>query len=384
MLTPNEFTELVKELDISDLAKIPITLIPPDLDVKTLEQFPQSTRQVIENLLFEANVNDLSTKISLQNKYGNEFIETINYALQLPLKGSWIILEQKLHDLISISKPILAKQEGGSSLGGTIKSLIKRCNDLIIDIRIEQVTLKNAENSISNVSIEDQSLPIISASKTKIKKQSILIENHLAQFFAYRLKLYLVEMSYFYKLVDRSAETRSTLKKEIETYTDNQKKEKWSIFQKIFKKNKYKEKQYENQKKIQTMVNEYKVYAVEISENDLMSWLDAIVDISLFYRQEEADKQLLPKSRALLFSLLQFYCESQETGAKQIATNPFLIIDAESAVNYLIKSEEFILKYFAMKKGQSSAWMSKLAEGRIDELNLLEKELLQELKKTRS
>ena len=48
----------------------------------------------------------------------------------------------------------------------------------------------------------------------------------------------------------------------------------------------------------------------------------------------------------------------------------------------MLKSEQFILDYFANKKKDTTAWLSGAAKVKIEDLDGLEKEILTELRRT--
>ena len=129
-------------------------------------------------------------------------------------------------------------------------------------------------------------------------------------------------------------------------------------------------------------MTEQKSKEIAISENDLTLWLDTIVDVSLHPFTREKSRKVVSDARVALYNLLNKYCMSQEGGAKQIARNPFLQIDAKQAIRFMLMSEQFILDYFSKKRNENTAWISDVAQVKMEDLDGLEKDLLDELKKS--
>ncbi len=117
-----------------------------------------------------------------------------------------------------------------------------------------------------------------------------------------------------------------------------------------------------------------------ISENDLTKWLDGIVDVNLSpfsrARAEKSSRRL----RLSLFNLMNKYCALQEEAALQIAHNPLVQTDAELAIKFMLKSEKYILDYFSQKREQLSAWLGNAAKMKLEMLDELEQELIQEMR----
>ena len=137
----------------------------------------------------------------------------------------------------------------------------------------------------------------------------------------------------------------------------------------------------EVQQRIYDLVNEIKASEVVIAENDLILWLDAIVEASLNEESKQRVINSLRQARISLYYLLNKFCAAQEASALQIAQNPFIQVDPEKAIKFVLMSEQFILNYFTKKKNTATAWLSGAAESKIAELDQLQKDILIELRR---
>ena len=135
------------------------------------------------------------------------------------------------------------------------------------------------------------------------------------------------------------------------------------------------------QKRIQELIAEINQAETVISENDLILWLDTIVEASLNKTSHTRVMKSLRTARISLYYLLNRFCKAQEESAIQIAQNPFIQVDPKEAIKFMLMSEKFILDYFTKKKNETTAWLSGAAENKIAELDELQKEILAELKR---
>lgn len=107
-----------------------------------------------------------------------------------------------------------------------------------------------------------------------------------------------------------------------------------------------------------------------VSEDDLMHWLDVLVNASLHVPQEQW-RQRAQRTRLLLYRLMNVYCLQQEMAAHQVAVRATPGVNAEQAIGYYLKSERFILNYFVRKRQEVTLWLSGAADeklGRLDQV----------------
>lgn len=106
-----------------------------------------------------------------------------------------------------------------------------------------------------------------------------------------------------------------------------------------------------------------------------------IVEASLNEESKVRVVKSLRQARISLYYLLNKFCAAQEASALQIAQNPFIQVNPEKAIKFVLMSEQFILNYFTKKKNTATAWLSGAAENKIAELDQLQKDILVELRK---
>ena len=182
------------------------------------------------------------------------------------------------------------------------------------------------------------------------------------------------------KLIETREETVQIKQQELDVLHEDLQ-EKQGLWKRAMKRKQTADETKELQQRIHELVNEIKASEVVIAESDLMLWLDAIVEASLDDGAKQRITKSLRQARISLYYLLSKFCESQEASALQIAQNPFLQVNPEKAIKFVLMSEQFILDYFTKKKNTATAWLSGAAETKIAELDQLQKSILSELKR---
>ena len=104
-----------------------------------------------------------------------------------------------------------------------------------------------------------------------------------------------------------------------------------------------------------------------VSEDDLMHWLDVLVNASLHVPRDQW-RQRAQRTRLLLYRLMNVYCLQQEMAAHQVAMRATPGVNAEQAIGYYLKSERFILSYFARKRQEVTLWLSGAADEKLNRL----------------
>lgn len=117
-----------------------------------------------------------------------------------------------------------------------------------------------------------------------------------------------------------------------------------------------------------------------ISEDDLLHWLDVVVNASLHVPPQRWDENAR-HARLLLFRLMNVYCLQQETAAQQVATSAFLRTDARGAIDFYLGSEQFILQYFSRKRQEVTQWVAGAAADRLGQLDRIRDTILSEYRR---
>lgn len=372
--------KLVKELSPAEIARLPVDKLPDNIPEDLVDEAPYYSRNALEGLIMEANAYHLSLRVRLQEIIGEDAVRAMDKSRYAGISANVRIFRNKLLELISLRQDI-ARGERPADFP-LLAANIKRMNDLLIDVRTELIETIRAREMLRERIPDDERLkPIIRQAIERLDRAVSNINQLLGQFFTLRLQLARLEMSRKRALVESLQERRETIRLELQQLS-KQLQTNVGLLQRTFNRRKHKEQQNSLQTRIIQLAAELKSADVPISETDLTNWLDTIVDASLHPQAREFVRELLSQSRTALYYLLTQYCIMQEHSARQIASNPFLQIDPQGAIRYMLKSEEFILLYFARKREQATAWLSNAALIRMEDLDELEKDLVQALRRS--
>ncbi len=374
--------KLIRELPAEAIKSLPVEKLPDNIPADIADEAPFYSRNAVETLIMEANAYQLSMRMRLQRDLGEEIITAIDQSHQAGQTANVRVFRSKVMELIA-ARQKAARGEGKLNIR-QLSSQIKRLSDLLIDVRMEQgkdrrMLVLLEENTPS----EARLLPPVLEAKNRLKQAINELDRLLGHFFTVRLQLARQEMRLKRKHVESMLEKRETLRLQLqELNRDLQNLSAQGLLARTFHRKQHSEQKERIKGQITRLVTDIKTTEVVISETELTAWLDAVVDASLHPQTRQFLRELLTQSRTALYSLLNHYCMSQEDAARQIAANPFIQVNPKDAIQFMLKSEEFILKYFARKREQASAWLSQIAQDRIDELGSLERELVQELRRT--
>lgn len=117
-----------------------------------------------------------------------------------------------------------------------------------------------------------------------------------------------------------------------------------------------------------------------ISEDDLLHWLDVVVNASLHVPPQRWEENAR-HARLLLYRLMNVYCLQQEAAAQQVATSAFVRTDARGAIDFYLGSEQFILQYFSRKRQEVTQWVAGAAADRLGQLDRIRDTILSEYRR---
>lgn len=373
--------QLIKDLPPDEIARLPVEKLPDNIPDDLAEEGPYYSRNAIEGLIMAANSYHLSLRIRLQEMLGEDGNAALDKAKHAGATANARIFRNKLLELIALRQEI-ARGERPSDLT-PISTNIKRMNDLLIDVRTEQIeSIRAREKLLERMPEEPRLQPIVRQAIARLDKAVNSINQLLGQFFTLRLQLMRLEMTRRRAVVESLQEKREAIRLELQKVTKQLQNTGGSFLQRTLNRRKIQADQSEFQKRITLLAADLKNAEIPISEIDLTAWLDAIVDASLHPQARDFVSELLSQARTSLYYLLNQYCIAQEHSARQIASNPFLQVDPKNAIRYVLKSEEFILIYFSRKREQATAWLSNAALIRMEDLDALEKDLVQALRRS--
>ena len=374
------FRKMIETLPPEELAKLPPEKLPENIPVELVEEAPIYSRSALESLILAANSYHLQKRLDLQERYGEEVLAALDRTKTLYNTATLRVFRNKLSDM----QKIRARwhQSHDEKKRDLLIDSVRHMQGQVLDVRAENASITQAIRLLQGTRPQQaQDREIFANAIAELKKGSEFIEHKLAEFFLLRLEVLNVEMQMRYREVLAFEEEAAILDQEIESLRQKLERSQ-TIWKRTFQRSKSNHEMEELQSLIASLVAEKQNKEAAVSENDLTLWLDTIVDASVHpFTRDRIDK-VIGNARRALFYLLTKYCQLQEASAMQIARNPFLQVDAKAAIRYLLMSEQFILDYFAKRKSRNAAWISDAAQVKMEDLERLEQDILNELKKS--
>jgi hypothetical protein len=372
------FMKLLQSFDTEKLRRIPIESLPesvPDYFVESLDDDKKYFLEGFNMAKKIARMKDYSINVKL---FGEEIANVINQ-----IKSNHLVNNANYfaENIIKLQKMADAHQ-------------LLRCAD------IPPIKLLKLSDSIHNMLAEIreeyiialQYIPVIKSnydkgaeSKVKLKAvleqlrvQLIPIHKMIISYYQTRLSINLCEMHHLKLKIQETERNILTIDDQVKKLSFDMEKFK-SPWSKLAYKN-------DEVVSMQNQVNELfqmrKQLEVPIDENRLTRWLDSVVDIFIGPGTEDlANSKYADHAKRMIFFLLIKYCRQQENAAKDVAENPFIVINPEKAIDFLLSSEQFILYYFKNKRKAMASWVGVVVSERQATLDDIKKDLLVEMKK---
>lgn len=378
-LTLKQFIGLIKSLSPAKIAELPLEIIPTNIPADVAEQAPPAARAAVEDLLMNINSAHLKKRIADVENYGEDIVIAMDKAKTSCTSNTLRVFKNKILTLIELLQ--VAKKEEKNIPEQSLVSQLLAINNLLIDVRSESHSMTSTLDILCSVTANsEQDKKRFDALIERIKTAVRVTENTLGEYYILRLKLLSKVISEKKKDIEANEALTAENKKELLILREELDKTK-GLWNRTIKRKATLHEEEIVQTRIQELINEINQKEIVISENDLILWLDTIVDASLNKRSQVRVSKSLRTARISLYYLLNRFCKAQEESAIQIAQNPFIQVDPEQAIRYMLMSEQFILDYFTKKKNEKTAWLSGAAENKIAELDNLQKEILAELKR---
>jgi hypothetical protein len=378
-LSLQQFIKLLQKLPPKRIAELPIEKLPNNIPADISEKIPMASRSAVDDLIMSANSFHLKRRMRDQESYGENVVSALDKAKTATGSANLRVFKNKILLLVGM---LQSAQRGTKKIGNdTFVKHITSINNLLIDVRSETISLHKS------MRILQKEKPTSNADKRRfaasfqtLKKETNSIGKILSEYYILRLKVLARTIHKKRKLIEIREETTQIKQQELDDLQAVLR-ESQSLWKRTMKRKQTIDETKETQQRIYDLVNEIKASEVVIAESDLILWLDAIVEASLNDDSRDRVIKSLRQARISLFYLLNKFCTAQEASAIQIAKNPFIQVDPEKAIKFVLLSETFILNYFTKKKNTATAWLSGAAENKMVELDQLQKDILSELRK---
>lgn len=376
-ITLQQFTKIVHRASPAQLKKLSPKYLPDNIPDELIEQAPYETRAIIESLIFEGNNYQVQLAVEIDGVYGYEVNNALHIAQNRNESQAHLQFKKQVRELVGMYQD--SKQNIDILRSTPFAKKMQNSKELLHELRDEYGEIIRAWHLVGEVlpKIKPQHELLFNEAFVIADKRIKEIERSTNLFYYVSIMLATNEMHYVRDQILLLESKAGNKKLQI----DNKRKQLKSVQTGSFWKKPDKEKQRKIQNEIGSLITQLQSYEALICENQLLNWLDTVVESSLSVYVKSQSETAVRTARLALFGLLHKYCVLQEESAKQVARNPFSQVDPKSSIKFIIRSEQFILDYFAKKKSDITAWLGGAAKQRIRSLTTLEKQLLGELRR---
>ena len=370
--------KLLQSCDTKKLRKIPIESLPENVPDYFVESLDDDKKHFLDDLNMAkqiARMNEYSINVKL---FGEETANVIDQIKSNRLVNNANYFSENIRKLQKMAD---AHQLLKCADMPPIKllKLSDSIHNMLAEIREEYViALKYIPIIKSNYNKGEEIKVKLKAVLDQLRSQLIPIHKIIISYYQIRLSINLCEMQHLKLKIQETESNILTINNQLKKLSFDMEKFKspWSKMA------------YKNDEVIsmQDQVNELfqirKQLEVPIDENRLTRWLDSVVDIFIGPGTEDlANSKYTDHAKRMIFYLLIKYCRQQEDAAKDVAENPFIVINPEKAIDFLLSSEQFILYYFKNKRKAMASWVGVVVSERQATLDDIKKDLLVEMKK---
>ncbi|EDY87742.1 hypothetical protein GP5015_1231 [gamma proteobacterium HTCC5015] len=376
-LSMAQFEALIHRATPKQLSRLAVRQLPDNIPDSLADEAPMEVRSVVEELIFEATAYQVNLQIELESQFGTDMLSAMALSQQSGDSRSHLLFKsrvRKMVDMYTRSKkdPRLLKSEDFLQLESEAKRLLE-------DLRQETGALAFARHTIEGnvLAAGPKFIGLFKEALSILTKRFQEIERTMNLYFYVSVMIAANEMNYVRDHIIHVEREASAIKIQVDEKRETLAQMQSNPISRRTKKALISE----YQESITQMLAELKSYEVVISENKLLEWLDVVVEASLSAYVKKQAGSIIRTARLGLFGLLQKYCLLQEDSARQVARNPFSQVDPKKTIMYMLRSEQFILDYFAKKKERMTSWLGGAAQNRIDSLAVLERQLISEMRK---
>ncbi|MDZ7829849.1 MAG: hypothetical protein U5K33_10310 [Halofilum sp. (in: g-proteobacteria)] len=375
-ISEKAFRRVVRELSAEQLLKFPTESLPGNipLDVIDPQQEPEKWA-ALEQLVWGATERDVAQRAGEVGQYGKAVSQAIDACESEDGKGTDELrrLCDRLAELCPHSDPTRDQLSEENQL-------LEQANDRAREIMQRIGRLTRALATIADACARTpESSDRLGSARLTGKQALEQLESALGRF--HMLELDIASTQLKAKDAECALQRRhiQDLDQRIGLLKTELKKESAS-FVRVLKPTS-KRKQCESiEARLDTLRRNRENAEVFVDEDLLLHWLEVLINTSLFTEQERW-RERARNVRLLLYRLLNTYCVQQELAAEQVATRALPGINGRAAIGYYLRSEEFILGYFARKQREVTQWLGGAAESKLARLNHTRDALLNEYRR---
>lgn len=348
------FRKMLETLSLEDLRQLPAGKLPREVPAELLRGIEGERREILDDLLFEANSHHVSERLALETVFGPDLIPALDQAKIPPEKAVKDSLQRHIESFAELAARWLNNQDQYSkdAIDRDIVDLdveIKKAFAEKLNLRSYQAMLRDGFHLAGEY--QDDFKEALKA----MEAQEAAFDGWVAQYYDVRLSLVSYALNEAYQDVEGKNKRLKTIHWEISEIKKRIRSSSEAMGLKGAEANLNHFIQ-ELHSELQMMEGMKPDFDVIIPEASLTKWLDVVIDAYLCPVNSGVLVAPLKTARDALFKLLLIYCDVQSNAAEQISEQEFSVLDKEKNIKYMLETERFIQKYFKNKDIDVKSW----------------------------
>lgn len=372
-LSENAFRRLVRTLSADELRRFPHDRLPSTVPLDAVNEADDPRkRAALDELAWTVGARDLRQR--------TDAAERLEPAVLQALETAETLGDQGVDELNRLTDELVRQRRAAQATGETALPGLERARGLAWELGRTVQHLEAALDVLERPFIGREAFQDrVSAARTRAKDVLGGLESALGRYHVLEMELARGDMSA--KRAQCEHEAARLLELDDQIRAVRAKLDQHSRMSRRLLRPRVARREREHLlERLQVLTRERDGCETYISEDDLLNWLDVVVNASLHVPPERWDENAR-HARLLLYRLMNVYCLQQETAAQQVATSAFLRTDARGAIDFYLGSEQFILQYFSRKRQEVTQWVAGAAADRLGQLDRIRDTILGEYRR---
>ncbi|MGM0563203.1 MAG: hypothetical protein ACQES2_02640 [Pseudomonadota bacterium] len=348
------FKKMVHTISLDDLRQLPPAKLPREIPQDILRGIEGERREILDELLFEANSHHVSERLALEQVFGSELIPALDRVKTQAdgiVSPAFVAEVERLETLVEdqVNRP-------NNKTEDLIQAHIAEMRPSIVDANSERQKLnEHCEMLRKGFHLSGQYQPDFKEAIAAIREQLHVLDHWLSRFNQARLRIVSREIDHKTREVVEKSRRLNDIYFEIEEINKRIKtsSEAMGLHGDKINQNHFIQ---ELRNELQLMDSLKPQYDIIIPEEDLTQWMDVVIDAYVTDLGDETLEKAMKAAQESLFTLLKRYCEAQNDAAQQVATREFTTLDRDANMRYMLETERFVLKYFKHKEVDIKGW----------------------------
>jgi len=372
------FRRMLQTMSPQELRRLPVQSLPEEIPLEVIEQAPPALRSVLEDLSFAVSSQQLGRWREDEEGYGTP----VAAALERSDQRGWASRAQNLSKAVQALAAQWRERVAGQAVDA--RPFVVRLDELapeMREVRAESGRLMEAVDRLDEALGEYGEVDRLREGRVRLSRELEHVEQSLADYHMLVLEIVRSEMRRQREQIEDSSFEDEQIQKRLDLLHDRLEKSQ-SFLRRNLRPRVARQERERLQQRITELLGERNAREWVIAESDMTRWLDGVVDASLYVQGAEQE-HVLRDGRLQLYQLLNLFCGQQERAAQQVARNPFMQLDPQQAIEFLLISERFILGYFARKRGDVTRWLGGAAQHKLEDLDRVQAQILDEFRRHR-